>query len=139
MGREDKLLRAQIELLEVSQVSVPANSGAVQLAAKALERLAEKATRPAGGGVKLREIVETQILATIRQSLAELRQDVAAQVEDIKFIIASTTGDHDALEPDEDLSPSSVERTDAAAAGETRGNVEMIGTLEKLIDHLKDH
>jgi len=137
---DDKRVRVytEIELLEVSQVSVPANSGAVQLGSLTPVPVPmyreDRADDPAitSRGV----VVGQEVRTAVEAGMAELRQYLAAEIEEIKLQIAEFGFNGGALEAPETTPPSRLAGTDAP---ETNGETEKtIGVLQTLIEDLKE-
>jgi len=150
LGDDDKLrVYTEIELLEVSQVAVPANSDAVQLAVKAAIALAGGQDRSAVDALadaiarKLAELNPPATLEAIESDgvmerielLAGVVEDLATEVRELSEYIAGMDG---GLEPAEATSPDSAGRADPPEVGS--GDIgRLAAELATLNASLKDH
>ena len=110
------MVYTEIELLEVSQVSVPANSEAVQLAMRAATGLSDAAPgrRAAGEGAALLEGLEPAMVRAVAEAVAraiapllplvDRVRSIDEELEELKFIIADN-GTTEDLEAERDISP----------------------------------
>ena len=129
----------RLELLEVSQVSVPANSQAIQLSGQNREPGArsQEDSGPAPGS-RLPAPSSDPGAAEQFTKITELLEGLRREVEEMSFVLAALSGGRDALEPATRQSPAGEDSSGAPPARQPADNGEAVRqALRQLVEAMK--